>query len=77
MAFDEGFQAASAFAEFFVGQFVGAGGGAGHQVRDAEAEVGEEVLFGRVQEAVGEAGAVQGLPEAVAGTGEMVADGAG
>src|SRR5437868_8256280 len=74
-AFDFGFEALAAGAKFVVGEFIGAGGGAFDDIGDAESEVKKEGFFKRRQETRGEAAAVEGGPEAVAGAAEVVADG--
>ena len=76
-AFDFGFEALAAGAKFVVGEFIGAGGGAFDDVGDAEFEVEKEGSFKGGEEARGEAAAVEGGPEAVAGAAEVAADGGG
>jgi len=76
-AFDFGLEALAAGAKFIVGEFIGAGGGAFDDVRDAESEVEKEGSFKGGEEARGEAAAVESGPEAVAWPAEMTADGGG
>jgi hypothetical protein len=72
---DQGLEALAAGLELGGGEFGGLGGGAGDQVGDTESVAGQQVLLGRVQLARGEAGQVQGGPEAIAGAGEVPAGG--
>src|SRR5688500_9153205 len=58
---------------FRVAQFVGPRRGAFHEACDADAAFQKLVLLGRVEQAVGETGAVKGFPEPVAGSGEVKA----
>ena len=74
-ALDFGFKALAAGAKFVVGKFIGAGGGAFDDVGDAEFEVEKEGILKWGEEARGEAAAVEGGPEAVAGAAEVTADG--
>ena len=76
-AFDFGLEALAAGAKFVVGEFIGAGGGAIDDVGDAEFEVEKEGFFKGGEEARGEAAAMEGGPEAVAGAAEVAADGGG
>jgi len=76
-AFDFGFKALTAGAKLVVGEFIGADGGAFDDVGDAEFEVEKEGFFKGREEARGEAAAVEGGPEAVAGAAEVAADGSG
>ena len=74
-AFDFGLEALAAGAQFVVGEFIGAGGGALDDVGDAEFEVEKEGLIKGGEEARREAAAVERGPEAVAGPAEVSADG--
>jgi hypothetical protein len=74
-AFHFGLEASAAGAQFVVGQFVGAGGGAVDDVGDPELEVEQEITFKGGEESRRESAAVEGGPEAVAGAAEVPADG--
>src|SRR5215813_1941980 len=63
--------------ELLGAELVRAGGGAGDDVGDAEPEPEQLLLLVGPEEAVGEAGAVQGGPEAVPGPGEVAPGGGG
>ncbi len=76
-AFDFGFETLAAGAKFVVGEFIGAGGGAFDDVGDPKFEVEKEGSFKGGEEARGEAAAIKGRPEAVAGAAEVAADGGG
>ena len=76
-AFDFGLEAPAAGAKFVVGEFIGAGGGAFDDVRDAEPEVEKKRSLKGRKEARGKAAGVQGGPESVAGAAEVAADGGG
>ena len=54
-------------------KFIGSRGGAGYDVRDAEAGVEQPVLLGWLKLPVSEPGPVQGRPEPVTRPGEVVA----
>ena len=75
--FDFRFKTVAAGAKFVVSEFIGAGGGAGNEVGDAEVEVEKEGAFKGGEEARGEAAAVKRGPEAVTGAAEVAADGGG
>ncbi len=76
-AFDFGFEAFAAGAKFVVGEFIGAGGGAIDDIRNAEFVVEKEIAFKWGEESRREAAGVEGGPEAVAGPAEVAADGGG
>ena len=75
--FDFGFKTLPAGAQLVVGKLIGAGGGPCDDVGDAEFEVEKEGTFKGREETRGEAAAVEGGPEAVAGAPEVTADGRG
>src|SRR5439155_13683120 len=70
-------QDAGARQEFLGPELVGAGGRARDDVGDAESEAEQPLLLIGPEDALGEAGAVQGGPEAVPGPGEVVPGGGG
>jgi hypothetical protein len=76
-AFDFGFKDLSTGAKLVIGEFISAGGGAIDEVGDAEFEIEKEGFFKGREESRGEAAAVEGGPEAVAGSAEVAADGGG
>jgi len=76
-AFDFGLEALGAGTKFVVCEFIGSGGGAFDDIGYAEFEVEKEGFFKGGEEARGEAGGVEGGPEAVAGAAEVVTDGRG
>ncbi len=76
-AFDLDLEALGAGAKFVVCEFIGAGGGAFDDIGDAEFEIEKKRFFKGGEKPRGEAGGVQGGPEAVAGAAEVVADGGG
>src|SRR5215470_1403873 len=63
--------------EFLGAELLRAGGGARDDVGDAEPEAEQLLLLVGPEDALGEAGAVQGRPEAVPGPGEVVPGGGG
>jgi hypothetical protein len=75
--FNFGCEALAAGAKFVVREFIGAGGGALDDVGDAEFQAEKEGSFKGGKVARGEAAAVEGGPEAVAGAAEVAADGGG
>src|SRR4249919_1936316 len=70
-------QYGSALDELLGAELVRAGGGARDDVGDAEPKAEQLLLLIGPEDAPGEAGAVQGRPEAVAGPGEVVPGGGG
>jgi len=76
-AFYFGFETSAAGAEFVVGEFIGAGGGAADDVGDAEPEVEKKGFFEGGEESRGESAVVKCGPEAIAGAAEVFADGGG
>jgi hypothetical protein len=70
-------QRARAAGQLLGGELVGARRRARAKVRDSDAQCQQGGVFLRRVEAGGEAGGVKGLPEAVPGPAEMVADGGG
>jgi hypothetical protein len=75
--FDFGFESPAPGAKFVVGEFIGAGGGAFDEVGDPKFEVQKEGFFKGGEEPRGEAAAVEGGPEAIAGAAEVMTDGGG
>ena len=73
VAVDESGQPVGAGLQFGGGELGGLRAGPGHQVGDAQAVAGQQVLLGRGQQARSEPGQVQGRPEPVARAGEMPA----
>lgn len=76
-AFDFCLEMCATGAKFFVGEFIGASGRAIHDVGDAEFEIEKQGFFKRRKDTRSEPASMQGGPETVAWTAEVVANGGG
>ena len=64
----------AAVAQFCATQLAGGGGGPVDEIRDADAELGQHVLFGGQEHRPGESAGTEQLPESIPRAGEVQAE---